>query len=412
MTDATHRVTQSTVEAFAREYLRTLGGSIRENETHWRVTLPSDVDVGFASDSTFDLLLTDDETGDRDEFVLTPESEFTRQLLDDASGANPVGTVTLTDDLLDKEYLLSEWLTNSPLTVTNASFSPYYDRTALSLRRNRYRNGKCLPDELPRSGLDRHVVETAIAAPRGDGRGLVFRPRRVPVGPPSGRRGPHPDCRRTGGDARRWSRGSTRRHSRRTRKRSAVGLPSGRRRVRGVSPTAGTATRRSARRTPFRDGYADGSSRRDDRRRFTKTARGIPQGTQTSQIGQAATGATTRRTPRREKARLPAEAPGDLRAACDSGYNEADSYDPRRLRARGARTGTTQRIVVRVDASPVRDRGRCRRRRAMRSVQPTAVEGQSGPIDIGRTRLSILSIAGYTHGRVPGLNDRFSSARR
>ena len=86
MTDATHRVTQSTVEAFAREYLRALGGSIRENETHWRVTLPSDVDVGFASDSTFDLLLTDDETGDRDEFVLTPESEFTRQLLDDASG--------------------------------------------------------------------------------------------------------------------------------------------------------------------------------------------------------------------------------------------------------------------------------------------------------------------------------------
>ena len=45
MTDATHRVTQSTVEAFAREYLRALGGSIRENETHWRVTLPSDVDV-------------------------------------------------------------------------------------------------------------------------------------------------------------------------------------------------------------------------------------------------------------------------------------------------------------------------------------------------------------------------------
>ena len=133
MTDATHRVTQSTVEAFAREYLRALGGSIRENETHWRVTLPSDVDVGFASDSTFDLLLTDDETGDRDEFVLTPESEFTRQLLDDASGANPVGTVTLTDDLLDEEYLLPEWLTNSPLTVTNASFSPYYDRTAVCL---------------------------------------------------------------------------------------------------------------------------------------------------------------------------------------------------------------------------------------------------------------------------------------
>ena len=34
MTDATHRITQSTVEAFADEYLRALGGSIRENETH------------------------------------------------------------------------------------------------------------------------------------------------------------------------------------------------------------------------------------------------------------------------------------------------------------------------------------------------------------------------------------------
>ena len=145
MTDAAHRVTQSTIEAFAREYLRTLGGSIRENETHWHVTLPPDVDVGFAGDSTFDLLLSDDETNGRDEAdgwdeadgreepALTPGSEFTQRLLNDASGTNPIGTVTLTDDFLGEDYSLPKWLTDSLLDIVDASFSPYYDRTAVCL---------------------------------------------------------------------------------------------------------------------------------------------------------------------------------------------------------------------------------------------------------------------------------------
>jgi len=133
MTDAAHRVTKSTIEAFAREYLRALGGSIQEADTHWHVRLPSEVDVGFTDESAFDLWLIDDETSERDGFVLTPESEFTQRLLADAAGIKPPGAVILTDDLLDENYLLPEWLTASPSDVTRLSFSPYYDRIAVCL---------------------------------------------------------------------------------------------------------------------------------------------------------------------------------------------------------------------------------------------------------------------------------------
>jgi hypothetical protein len=41
--------------------------------------------------------------------------------------------VTLTDDFLGEDYSLPRWLTDSPLDIVDASFSPYYDRTAVCL---------------------------------------------------------------------------------------------------------------------------------------------------------------------------------------------------------------------------------------------------------------------------------------
>lgn len=132
MTDATHAVTQSALEAFAREYLTGLGASISEEGTRWHVRLPTHVDVAFSDDREFDVVLAD-ETEIRHEKarILAPDSELAQQLLEEAAEMAVVGQVAITQDLIDAEYQYPPWLTESRVTVDNASFSPYYDRTAV-----------------------------------------------------------------------------------------------------------------------------------------------------------------------------------------------------------------------------------------------------------------------------------------
>lgn len=131
MTDATHAVTRSALEAFAREYLAELGASVREDGNRWRVALPAHVDVAFGDDREFDVVLSDEADADESARVLVPESEFTQRLLEAAAEFGPLGRVAITEDVLGEPYRYPAWVAESRATVEDASFTPYYDRTAV-----------------------------------------------------------------------------------------------------------------------------------------------------------------------------------------------------------------------------------------------------------------------------------------
>ncbi len=132
MTDASHPVTQSALETFARDYFNGLGASVQESGEQWQVRLPSHVTVAFADSQEFTVLLgkRDAETDD-DDVVLSPESEFTQQLLDEAAEMAPIGQLALTNDLIDGGHRYPPWVTESDVSVVDSNFSPYYDRTAV-----------------------------------------------------------------------------------------------------------------------------------------------------------------------------------------------------------------------------------------------------------------------------------------
>ncbi|MDB2293735.1 hypothetical protein PM085_15870 [Halorubrum ezzemoulense] len=132
MTDVTHAVTQSTLEAFAREYLDNLGATIREDGSRWHVRLPSHANVGFTDVHEFDIALDSEQEGLEDSVhVLTPESGFTQQLLDEASETAPVGQLALTEAVTDGMYQYPSWIREGDVDVVDATFNPYYDRTAV-----------------------------------------------------------------------------------------------------------------------------------------------------------------------------------------------------------------------------------------------------------------------------------------
>ena len=133
MTDATLSVTQSRLTVFAREYLNTLGASIQEKGSRWQVRLPSHVNVEFGDGRDFDVIIGDDqvENGDDGGLVLSPGSEFTQRMLDKAVSMSSTGHVSVTESLTGDKYQYPEWITESDLQVSDASFSPYYDRDAV-----------------------------------------------------------------------------------------------------------------------------------------------------------------------------------------------------------------------------------------------------------------------------------------
>lgn len=135
MTDATLSVTQSRLNAFAREYLHTLGASIREQDLRWHVRLPSHVDVEFGDGPEFDIILGEDVAEDDDDegVVLSPGSEFTQRMLDEAVSMSSISQVSVTEALTGDDYQYPDWITESDLHVSDASFNPYYDRAAIFL---------------------------------------------------------------------------------------------------------------------------------------------------------------------------------------------------------------------------------------------------------------------------------------
>jgi len=134
MTDATHAVTQSALETFAKAYLTGLGASVRENKNQWSVRLPNHVDVDFVEGSEFEVTVSDQvATEDDSAHLLAPESEFTQHMLDEAAEMTPTGQIALTKEATDSNYAYPSWITESSAEVAEATFSPYYDRTAVTV---------------------------------------------------------------------------------------------------------------------------------------------------------------------------------------------------------------------------------------------------------------------------------------
>lgn len=132
MTDATHPVTQSALESFTREYLTSLGASIRTENNRWAVRLPAHVDIDVVDTNEFQVLTEQpDSESTQSGYVLTPESEFTQQLLDEAADVAILGQLSLTEEVMGAEYQYPPWITESPAEVIDARFNPYYDRTGV-----------------------------------------------------------------------------------------------------------------------------------------------------------------------------------------------------------------------------------------------------------------------------------------
>ncbi|MDQ2075025.1 hypothetical protein RBH20_21120 [Haloarcula sp. H-GB4] len=127
MTDAAVPVTQSAVENFAEQYLRSIGCDIDKQGNQWTVTAPNEVDSELLTESV--TLVCGDNVDDEAAEELHPESPFFQTLLSEASDRAPTGKLSLEADNADAQ--LPDWLQESDLEVSSAKFTPYYDRTAL-----------------------------------------------------------------------------------------------------------------------------------------------------------------------------------------------------------------------------------------------------------------------------------------
>lgn len=128
MTDAALPVTQSAVEQFTDQYLTALGCTVEKDGERWTVEVPSSAETAVVPDSTT-LYCGYDEERAEEKTSLHPESAFVQELLSEAAERTPVGQVTIPTN--QTGIILPNWLTDSPVTVTETEFIPYYDRTAL-----------------------------------------------------------------------------------------------------------------------------------------------------------------------------------------------------------------------------------------------------------------------------------------
>lgn len=127
MTDAAVPVTQSAVENFAEQYLRSIGCDIDKQGNQWTVTAPNEVDTELLTEPV--TLVCGDNVDDEAVEELHPESPFFQTLLSEASDRAPTGKISLETDNIDVRT--PECLQESDIEVRSAKFTPYYDRTAL-----------------------------------------------------------------------------------------------------------------------------------------------------------------------------------------------------------------------------------------------------------------------------------------
>ncbi len=131
MTDSALPITQSAVETFTENYLTTVGCKIEKEGDRWFVTPDEDTDTAVLTEPITLNCGTDPAEHDEDTEVLHPESAFFQELLTEASDRSTAGMVTISAE--ETEVNIPSWLTNENVDVTDATFVPYYDRTAVVL---------------------------------------------------------------------------------------------------------------------------------------------------------------------------------------------------------------------------------------------------------------------------------------
>lgn len=131
MTDAATPITQSAVERFTEQYLTSLGSTIEKNRDRWKVTVPDTATTETLSGQF--VLLCDDAAADlsEDERHLHPESAFFQEIIADASERQPTGKITIASE--DTQIEVPLWLQENNINVNDATFTPYYDRSAVAI---------------------------------------------------------------------------------------------------------------------------------------------------------------------------------------------------------------------------------------------------------------------------------------
>ena len=128
MTNAAVPVTQSAVENFTVRYLRSLGSQVKIRDNEWQVMIPEDVDTELPKGEHVLLCDTVEESDETHE-PLHPESSFFQSVLNDASNRAPLGGIRI--DATDTDVIVPDWLRESPVSISDIDFTPYYDRYAL-----------------------------------------------------------------------------------------------------------------------------------------------------------------------------------------------------------------------------------------------------------------------------------------
>jgi hypothetical protein len=131
MTDAAIPITQSVVEQFTEQYLTSLESTIEKDGDWWDVTVPDQAEteipsgqlVLFCGDAAADL-------GDN-ERQLHPESSFFQEIIGEASERQPTGKITIASE--DTQIEIPQWLQKNNINVNDATFTPYYDRSAIAI---------------------------------------------------------------------------------------------------------------------------------------------------------------------------------------------------------------------------------------------------------------------------------------
>jgi DNA repair exonuclease SbcCD ATPase subunit len=131
MTDAAIPITQSAVEQFTEQYLNSLGATIKKHGNRWEVSVPEVAKTELPSGHL--VLFCDDAATDlnEDERHLHPESSFFQEILADASERQPTGKIVISS--ADTQIEIPSWLQENNIAVNDATFTPYYDRSAIAI---------------------------------------------------------------------------------------------------------------------------------------------------------------------------------------------------------------------------------------------------------------------------------------
>ena len=131
MTDAAIPITQSAIERFTEQYLTALGSTIEKGEDRWKVTVPDNSKTELPSGHL--ILFCGDAAADLDENErqLHPESSFFQEIIAEASKRQPIGKIVIASE--DTQIEIPPWLQENNISVNDATFTPYYDRSAIAI---------------------------------------------------------------------------------------------------------------------------------------------------------------------------------------------------------------------------------------------------------------------------------------